>query len=175
MQLHVSSSWWLPVPAPCTCRPKHEVLSALTELFVRAAVAQFWININRGNKLAPRSWQFPPFPFLIQMSLVFLRVVGKIWASNVKAEMHQLGIFNFQLHSSGSFLVIMEAFSFLGRTLWHSTHWFLRIEALKLDCTTWEGTIELFRHQWIYSFQCKNSSRLCESITQCIRMNVFTR
>jgi hypothetical protein len=67
----------------------------------------------------------------------------------------------------------MEAFSFLGTTLWQSSHCFLRIEALKMDCTTLEGTIENVQAPGIHRFQHTNSSRICESITQGTRVSAF--
>ena len=108
----------------------------------RCCRSTLWKNVNYSKKFAPNCWHFSPFQFVIQL-LQFVIHAMKMWASDVIAEMHQLWIFNFQLHSSGSFRVLMEAFSFLGRTLWLSTHCLLRIEALELDCTTF-GTNNWF-------------------------------
>ena len=159
----IGADWHLGMRGPHV--QAHVDISACVPRYLKfwlkwAPVPTLWKNVNYSKKFAPNCWHFSPFEFVIQMWIEFVRAVDtwfspfqfvihamKMWASDVIAEVHQHWIFKFQLHSNGSFPEINDPFSLLGRTLWLSTHCLLRIEALKLDCTTRNEQVQMFRHQ----------------------------
>ena len=89
----------------------------------------------------------------------FLRAVGK--NLSIKCDgMCQLWIFNFQLHSSGSFRERDNL------PIAHTSNWSPKTIAAQRERTT-----EVFRHQQIHSFQRTNSCKICEFVTHASQMN----